>query len=420
MTVAGTFLPTHKAMNTMRTIVRAPLVGGCVMLSLLAACSGAPDATPTPAADASAISVDSATLSADAVKIAGITIDTVRMASWQTAVSVPGRIELDPSALETIGSITEGRITHVVVRVGDRVTAGQALVMIHSHEIMDARRSLTAGTARVNAMEAERDLAISSAERAKRLFDNKAMSRAELDRAEVSRRVAQSNYEEAVADRDRALALVEHLAGTGPLPRDADEHDVIIRTPIGGVVTSRDAQPGTVVLPGMPLLTVGNPDKLQLEMHVPEQQAVGLAPGATVRFALTEAPAERYDAVVSRVAPTVDTLTRTVQVVAPIARRIAGRAETFVQADISGPRGAPALSVPVAAIQALEGDTVVFVTEARGEGVFVRATPVRVGRRSRDRVEVLAGLTEGTSVVVRGAAIAKAELLKRRNAGGGE
>jgi multidrug efflux pump subunit AcrA (membrane-fusion protein) len=285
---------------------------------------------------------------------------------------------------------------------------------------MDARRALTAGTARVNAMQAERDLAISSAERAKRLFDNKAMSRAELDRAEVSRRVAQSNYEEAVADRDRALALVEHLAGTGPLPRDADEHDVIIRTPIAGVVTSRDAQPGTVVLPGMPLLTVGNPDKLQLEMHVPEQQAVGITPGATVRFALTEAPSERYDAVVSRVAPTVDTLTRTVQVVASITRRIAGRAETFVQADISGQRGTPALSVPVAAIQALEGDTVVFVTEARGEGLFVRATPVRVGRRSRDRAEVLAGLPEGASVVVRGAAIAKAELLKRRNAGGGE
>jgi membrane fusion protein (multidrug efflux system) len=246
------------------------------------------------------------------------------------------------------------------------------------------------------------------------------MSRAELDRAEVSRRVAQSNYEEAVADRDRALALVEHLAGTGPLPRDADEHDVIIRTPIAGVVTSRDAQPGTVVVPGMPLVTVGNPNKLQLEMHVPEQQAVGIAPGATVRFAITEAPAERYDAVVSRVAPTVDTLTRTVQVIAPISRRIVGRAETFVQADISGARGAPALSVPVAAVQALEGDTVVFVTEPRGAGMFVRATPVRVGRRSRDRVEVLAGLPEGTSVVVRGAAIAKAELLKRRNAGGGE
>ncbi len=419
MTVAGASLPTHNTMDTIRTAVRVYRGCMCVLLSLLAACSGTPEAAQS-ATDAPAAAVDSATLSADAVKIAGITVDTVRRSAWQTGVTVPGRIQLDPSSLETIGSITEGRITHVVVRVGDRVVAGQALVMIHSHEIMDARRGLTAGRARVNAMEAERDLAMSSAERAKRLFDNKAMSRAELDRAEVSRRVAQSNYEEAVADRDRALALVEHLAGTGPLPRDADEHDVIIRTPIAGVVTSRDAQPGTVVVPGMPLVTVGNPNKLQLEMHVPEQQAVGIAPGATVRFAITEAPAERYDAVVSRVAPTVDTLTRTVQVIAPISRRIAGRAETFVQADISGARGAPALSVPVAAVQALEGDTVVFVTEPRGAGMFVRATPVRVGRRSRDRVEVLAGLPEGTSVVVRGAAIAKAELLKRRNAGGGE
>lgn len=389
---------------------------------VLSACGGT-DSAPGASSDAPATTatvVDSATLSAEAVKIAGITVDSARSTPWQVAVTVPGRLQLDPSSLETIGSITEGRITHVVVRVGDRVSAGQPLVMIHSHEIMDARRNLTAGTARLNAAEAERDLALSSAERAKRLFDNKAMSRAELDRADVTRRVALSNYEEAVAERDRALALVEHLAGTGPLPRGADEHDVIIRTPIAGVITSRDAQPGTVVLPGTPLLTVGSPDKLQLEMHVPEQQAAGIVPGSTVRYALTEAPGEIFTAQVSRVAPTVDTLTRTVQVIAPLRGRVPGRAETFVQADISGVGGTAALSVPAGAVQALEGDTVVFATEVRGEGLFVRATPVRVGRRSRERVEILAGISAGASVVVRGAAITKAELLKRRSAGGGE
>lgn len=389
-------------------------------LVLAGACGGNEASPPADAAADAVAAMDSATLSAESVKIAGLTIDTARTSPWQTTVTVPGRLELDPSSLETIGSITEGRITHVTVRVGDRVSAGQALVMIHSHEIMDARSSLTSGTARVNAMEAERDLAVTAAERAKRLFDNKAMSRAELERAEVARRVALSNYEQAVAERDRARALVEHLAGLGPLPADADEHDVIIRTPIAGIVTSREAQAGTVVLPGTPLVTVGSPDKLQIEMHVPEQQAVGIQPGATVRYALTEVPGEHYDAVVTRVAPTVDTLTRMVQVIATRRGRTVGRAETFVQADISGNGSTPALTVPSAAVQALEGDTVVFASEPRGEGLFIRATPVRVGRRNANRVELLSGLKDGTAVVVRGAAIAKAELLKRRGAGGGE
>jgi membrane fusion protein, heavy metal efflux system len=404
--------------------VARPAIGTLLMLSLgvVQACGGGESAPPADAAAdvAPTAALDSATLSAEAVKIAGVSIDTARTSPWQASVTVPGRLELDPNSLETIGSITEGRITHVTVRVGDRVSAGQALVMIHSHEIMDARSNLTSGTARVNAMEAERDLAVTAAARAKRLFDNKAMSRAELERAEVAQRVALSNYEQAVAERDRARALVEHLAGLGPLPAGADEHDVIIRTPIAGIVTSREAQAGTVVLPGTPLVTVGSPDKLQIEMHVPEQQALGILPGATVRYTLTEVPGEHFDAVVTRVAPTVDTLTRMVQVIATRRGKTVGRAETFVQADISGKGSTPALTVPAGAVQALEGDTVVFATEARGEGLFIKATPVRVGRRSAERVEVLSGLTTGTAIVVRGAAIAKAELLKRRGAGGGE
>ncbi len=395
------------------------LLVGTAGLSL-AACGGSGDSAgdaAVPPAGAVA-SLDTATLSADAVKIAGFTVDTARTLPWQATLTVPGRLELDPNALETIGSITEGRITHVTVRVGDRVAAGQALVMVHSHEIMDARSALRSSTARVTAMQAERDLAATAAERAQRLFDNKAMSRADLERAQVARRVAESTHEQAVAERDRAEALVEHLAGMGPLPAGADEHDVIIRTPIGGVVTGREAQPGTVVLPGTPLLTVGNPDRLQLEMHVPEQQSTGIDVGATVRYALTDHPDRFFDATVIRVAPTVDTLTRTVQIIAQLKGKPAGRAETFVQANISGKGTTAALVVPAAAVQALEGDTVVFVTEPRGAGMQVKATRVRVGRRSVEKVEVLAGLDAGNAVVVRGAAIAKAELLKRRSGGG--
>jgi cobalt-zinc-cadmium efflux system membrane fusion protein len=114
----------------------------------------------------------------------------------------------------------------------------------------------------------------------------------------------------------------------------------------------------------------------------------------------------------------VDTLTRTVQIVAQLKGKPAGRAETFVQATIRGRGTTAALVVPATAVQALEGDTVVFVAEPRGEGMQVKATPVRIGRRSAEQAEVLAGLDAGKAVVVRGAAIAKAELLKRRSGGG--
>ncbi len=395
---------------------------GVLLGSLLAvACGGASDAANDGAvADAAAVpTADTATLSAKTVAIGGFTYDSARMTPWQSSVTVPGRLMLDPSALATIGSITEGRITHVLVRVGDRVHAGQVLVLIHSHEIMDARSALASATAKLSAAEAERDLASSAADRAARLLEAKAMSKAEVERAEVGRRVAAASYGQAIAERDRALAMIDHLVGTGNVPALADEHDVLIRTPIGGVVTSRDAQPGTVVLPGAPLVSVGNPDRLQLQMHVSADAAAGVQVGATVRFALTEEPTTTMSAIVTRVAPTVDTVTRTIEVIAvPNGASRGARAESFVQAEIFGTGGSPALVVPSSAVQALEGDTVVIVADQRGEGLHIEAVRVRTGRRAGDRTEIRSGVSPGRRVIAGSAAIAKAELIKRRSPDG--
>lgn len=395
---------------------------GVLLGSLLAvACGGASDdAADGAVADAAAVpTADTATLSAKTVAIGGFTYDSARMIPWQSSVTVPGRLMLDPSALATIGSITEGRITHVLVRVGDRVHAGQVLVLIHSHEIMDARSALASATAKLSAAEAERDLASSAADRATRLLEAKAMSKAEVERAEVGRRVAAAPYQQAIAERDRARAMIDHLVGTGNVPALADEHDVLIRTPIGGVVTSRDAQPGTVVLPGAPLVSVGNPDRLQLQMHLSADAAAGVQVGATVRFALTETPTTKMFAVVSRVAPTVDTVTRTIEVIAvPNGGSRGARAESFVQAELFGTGGSPALVVPSSAVQALEGDTVVIVADQRGEGLHIQAVRVRTGRRAGDRTEILSGILPGRRVIAGSAAIAKAELIKRRSPDG--
>jgi cobalt-zinc-cadmium efflux system membrane fusion protein len=140
--------------------------------------------------------------------------------------------------------------------------------------------------------------------------------------------------------------------------------------------------------------------------------------GSPVRFALTDDPSQRHEATVTRVAPTVDTLTRTIEVLAvPKDGNRIGRAESFAQAEVLGAGGTPAVVVPSSAIQSLEGDTVVIAAETRGDGIFIEAVPVRVGRRSAQQMELVAGLGTGRRVIVGSAAIAKAELLKRRTAG---
>jgi len=386
----------------------------------VAACTRGNDAAP-PTPKPTAALVDTTTLTSEAVEIAGFTFDTARSVAWQSSTTAPARLMLDPAAVQTIGSITEGRVASVLVRVGDVVRAGDVLVVIHSHEIMDARSGLVRAEAQRTSADAERTLARTAAERAQRLVDAKALSRAELERALAARVTADAMYEQAVAEFTRASELVAHLVGEGPMPKGVDSHDALIRAPASGVVVARDVQPGTVVLPGMQLITVADPSRLLLQMRLGEAASQGVRVGSQVRYTLTDHPTQYHEATVTRVAPTVDTLTRTIEVLAaPRAGSGIGRAESFVQAEVLGVGGTLALVVPAAAVQAIDGDTIVIAVAQRGAGLFLEAVPVRVGRRSAQQVEILAGLAAGRRIIANGAAIAKAELLKRRATGESE
>ncbi len=389
------------------------------LLVLLSAC-GTSSETPPPPAEAAGVLPDTAYLSEQTVKIAGFTLATATSAPWRDLVTAPARVALDPSATEPIGSIVEGRITKVYVMPGDRVARGQVLVAIHSHEMMDARAELGRAKAELASAQSHQRVATSAAARAERLFALKALSAADLERARGDREAADANVESATAMLTRGDALVEHLVGTGALPPGYDEHWVLIRAPIAGQVVNRHIEPGNVVLVGAPLVTVSRTSSLVLIAQLPDAAASALRPGATVSFVTSATGSQSFAARVTRIFPSVDTLTRTIEVHAAIVDRQASqlRAEMFATAELSGGASSPAVTVPLSALQPFDGDTAVIVAQPRDGGLFLEVRAVRVGRRSRDRAEVLSGVEAGVQVVEGGAAVARAELLKRR--GGGE
>ena len=385
----------------------------------LAACGGEPVPEAVPAAAAA----DTALLGAESVAIAGFSIDTARLMPWSATTAAAARIVLDPARHQTLGSITEGRIARVLVRVGDAVRTGQILVAIHSHEIMDARSGLVRAESQHRTAQAERDAAEVAYGRAQRLLTAKAMGQAEVDRARVMFTAADAQLAQTAAELERATGLVEHLLGDGPLPAGLDPHEVLIRAPFNGVVVERTAVAGSVVLPGEPLLAVADAQALQLEVRLSDRQVGEVAVGSRVRFSLVGdgADASVGEAIVRRITPVVDGASRTTMAVAELVKTPPGtRAERFANASIDGVAGREVIVVPVHAVQALAGDTIVIAAEQRGEGLFLEAVPVRVGRRDGVHAEILVGLAAGRPIVSRGAITARAELLKRREGGGDE
>ncbi|HEX5074776.1 MAG TPA: efflux RND transporter periplasmic adaptor subunit [Gemmatimonadaceae bacterium] len=383
-----------------------------VTLASAAACSRGSDAE---AAAGDVVVRDTALLSAEAVRIAGLVIAPAESLPWVDAWTTPARLTLDPIATHALGAIAEGRVSRVLARVGDRVAQGQVLVAVHSHEMMDALSTESKAVAAESEAAAARALAESAAARAERLYAIKSLALADLERARTALVQAQAAHSQARAELDRARALRGHLVGAGAVPPGTDQHEVLVRSPMDGIIVRLDARPGEVVLVGAPLVTVSRTTSLVLQMSIPEQLLGRAKPGSRVRFTVPAFPGESFAATVAHVAPTLDSATRAVAVQANVEGDVERlRAEMYVSAELLGVPDAATLSVPATALQAFDGDTVVIAARSRSGGVELEAVRVRVGRRTTNRAEIVAGLSAGTPVVTDGAAVAKAELLRRR------
>lgn len=363
---------------------------------------------------------DTALVSARTLALADFGLDTVQAEPWREALALPARVVLDPQLAQPVGSIVEGRVVKVHVQPGDAVRPGQVLVTLHSHEMLDARNQL--GRARAMLAEAKVQVAAagSALARTERLLALKAASVAEVERARAAKAAADAMLAAAEADEQRAHELVTHLFGAEPdAARGADPHHVYIRAQRAGVVMARSVATEQVVAIGAPLLVIGPRDGLVLRLDVPEQALAAAREGASVSFTVPAHPGRRFPATVVRVTPMLDSLARTTEVLARITDGVALlHAEQGAQAELLGPAGAAVPVVPVEAVQRFDGDTVVITASQRGEGMLLEAVRVRVARRSTTSAALAGGLAPGTVVVTRGAALAKAEIMKQQ--GGGE
>jgi cobalt-zinc-cadmium efflux system membrane fusion protein len=394
---------------------RRLIVAASMLLMLAQACTQNQENKRTAPAQTGARR-DTALINAVSVKIGGFELDTIRTATWNDVWTAPARITLDPSTTERLGSIVEGRVVAVYVSPGDRVKAGQVLVAIHSHEIMDARAALGRAKATVAHAESQVRLETTASERAERLLEIRAMSVADVERARAERVNAQTQLDAARFELERAEGFLQHLVGEGALPSDYDPHWVLIRAPINGTVVNRQVQPGAVVLMGADLLTVSNTSTLTLIANLPEGAPSSVREGSEVRFRVQAYGDTPFRARVIRILPSMDSVTRTVAVHATVISESTRplQPETFADAIIDGAAGSRAVTAPVDALQSIDNVPVLIVGARRGDEMFLEAVPVRVGRRTAERVEIVAGADSGTAIVVKGAAIARAELIKRR------
>ncbi len=177
-----------------------------------------------------------------------------------------------------------------------------------------------------------------------------------------------------------------------------------IRAPFDGLLLRREAQPGALVTPGMPVCQFADPKALSARFLLPERWLQSLTVGSKVRLRADARTGWELETTVSRIDATVDASTGTagIQVAIPADQTEGLRPGMFVRAEFVVDAHADALRIPARAVLYRGQETSVFIIRAKGKEAVAERQSIKLGFEYRGLVEVTAGLAEGAQVVVVG------------------
>lgn len=354
-----------------------------------------------------------------------VPVETVKVARGTLAVTVQEEGKTRVKDRFTVSSPVAGIAGRVALEVGDRVTRGQTLVSIEPAPppFLDRRRQETAQAridAAVAALESAKENARAAAaretyaranlDRTAKLQESGIATRDALEAAEsqAGQEAATLRAAEAavkVAESELEAARAELLSSTTNGSRSPKER-VAVRSPVGGRVLAVPHKSEGAVREGEPLIVIGNPGSLEVEVDVLSADAVRIRPGQQVRFTRWGGEGT-LDGTVATVEPAGFTKVsalgveeQRVLVIAEITsprERWSGLGDGYrLEASFLLWEGNEVLQVPSGALFRQGDGWAAFVAE-QGKA---RLRPVQVGKRNGLSAEILSGLSEGESVIV--------------------
>lgn len=335
-----------------------------------------------------------------------VTTAAVQTASLTPSLFGVGTVEARRSYL--IGPTVPGRVLNIQVDVGEAVKAGQLLAEM---EPVDLEQKLNAQQAALARAHSAVSAAVAQRADARARWEIAAIEHrryVELDRQHFVSTSAVDGKRQQMLSAQAALdaSSANLQAAQQELTRLEAERQGIAEqrrqlrlvAPRDGLVSSRDAEPGSTVVAGQAVVKLIEPSSLWVKVRLDQGRSHGVHNGMRASVALRSNPRAPLAGKVVRIDPISDSVTeeRVVFVsldVPPAGLTVGELAEVTLEA----PAAAPSLVIPNAAVK----------HTAEGSGVWLLRddsptfTPVTLGERSLDgRVQILSGLTASDKLVV--------------------
>ena len=337
-----------------------------------------------------------------------IQVTTLRVEAGSLSPAIFGIGTVEARRSYFIGPTAAGRVKAVHADVGETVKAGQLLAEIDSVDLDERLRSTEAAYARaasaVTAAEAlrkdalaRRQLAELNAKRYRDLGGKNFVSASavegkqqELDSAQAAVEASEANLQGARQEQLRLKADQDGIR--------QQRGNLRLLAPRDGLVTSRDAEPGSTVIAGQAVLRLVEPNSLWVKARLDQGRSRGLAVGQAADIVLRSNASTHHPGKVARIEPLSDSVTE--ERIAQIAfERIPEGLSVGEMTEVTVKTGAAqsGLQLPNAAIKQMpQGSGVWKLKDGKPS-----LTPVKLGSTSLDgNVQILDGLAAGDEVVI--------------------
>jgi RND family efflux transporter MFP subunit len=314
---------------------------------------------------------------------------------------------LVPNHTVNIFAKLAGQATSVTADVGDRVAAGQLLIQIDTKELnaqlavaQAAFQGVGDQAAQVkNGMETARlnlEMAQRSYERTKTLLDTKVVTQSQLDDAQTKLDLAKTAYE-------NSNRQYQTITGSGLAQAEAQVNFIkvqisnsTITSPISGIVTNRNINPGEITSMSTPLLSIADVATLKLQGNVSQDDVVRMAVGGRVSVVVDALPTNSYAGRVEQVGPIAAATGQYFPVAVSLKNDGKLLAGMTAKASFTW-TGADGIIIPLSAVRDnQDGHASVYVV-SDGKA---HAHRVALGPRSDSEIQVISGISSSDSVAV--------------------
>ena len=292
---------------------------------------------------------------------------TIALATFQNDLTVEGMVDAQNSTIAT--SKVPATVTEILVKVGQQVSAGQALARLDNTSLVQSKREL----------EQQYDFAKTLYEKQLRLWKKGVGTEVQF--------LSAKNQMEALSKSLNTL--------------NANIDMYTIKAPIDGSVEAVDLKVGQVAAPGMPYFKVVNVSMIKAVAEVSEAYSGRVHQGDAVEIEFPDLN-KKINSRIGFASKFIDPLNRTFKVEIPLLGVKDIKPNMVARLKITEYQKNNTVVVPSNCVQVTEKEAFVMVAKEENGKIVAQKQLVKLGLSNKNITEVIDGLQVGDLLIVNG------------------